>query len=204
MSKTKVLIAVCIGIGALLTLLWWLAHWWPALDIVNNGLPVLAAGAALLLGLALIIRDWHRHPVEASHPGRRPHRPPRLPPLDLPHAPLGKARCERDHRRVCRCPSDASLSCRPTGRGYPDPGAIRAEEDLAACRRRRFQHDALDTKAEGFHPRDGASPLQHVLPCGEAIYRSCRWSPSTTCSPPATSPQSPYGPGLALAPTIGR
>jgi endonuclease/exonuclease/phosphatase (EEP) superfamily protein YafD len=35
-----------------------LTQWRPALDIVNNGLPFVAAGAVLILGLAAFVRDW--------------------------------------------------------------------------------------------------------------------------------------------------
>ena len=44
--------------GAVLTGLGWLAQWWPALDLINNGLPLLAAGTVVLFGLALLVRDW--------------------------------------------------------------------------------------------------------------------------------------------------
>lgn len=45
-------------VGALLTLFGLLAHWFPALDVINNGLPLLVAGAVLVLLLALITRNW--------------------------------------------------------------------------------------------------------------------------------------------------
>jgi len=35
-----------------------LTQCWPALDIVNNGLPFVAVGALLVLGLAAFTRDW--------------------------------------------------------------------------------------------------------------------------------------------------
>ena len=54
----KGLIVAGILIGALLTLLGLLAHWWPALDMLNNGLPIVAAAAVLLFGLAANTRDW--------------------------------------------------------------------------------------------------------------------------------------------------
>ena len=45
-------------VGLALTGLGRLAQWWPALDLVNNGLPVLAAGAIALCTLAVVTRDW--------------------------------------------------------------------------------------------------------------------------------------------------
>jgi endonuclease/exonuclease/phosphatase (EEP) superfamily protein YafD len=42
--------------GALLTVLGLLAAWWPALDIINNGIPYLLAGGLILLGLAALTR----------------------------------------------------------------------------------------------------------------------------------------------------
>ena len=45
-------------LGAGLTLLGVLARWWPALDIVNNGLLFVTVGAIALLCLALAARDW--------------------------------------------------------------------------------------------------------------------------------------------------
>ena len=57
-SVLKGLIAVGVCLGAILTGLGWLAHWWPALDLVNNGLPATAAGAVLLVCLGAITRDW--------------------------------------------------------------------------------------------------------------------------------------------------
>jgi endonuclease/exonuclease/phosphatase (EEP) superfamily protein YafD len=53
----KALIIAGLALGAMLTLLGFLAGYWPALDIVNDGLPLLLAGAVLLLCLALIVRD---------------------------------------------------------------------------------------------------------------------------------------------------
>ncbi len=44
-------------IGAILTLLGLLARWFPALDIVNNGLPFLLAGTLLVLILAALARS---------------------------------------------------------------------------------------------------------------------------------------------------
>ena len=61
----KVLIAAGVAVGAALTALRLLASWWPALDIVNNGLPLLTAGAVLLLCLALFTRNW-RHIVATA------------------------------------------------------------------------------------------------------------------------------------------
>ena len=54
----KMLLAVGLALGAVLTGLGWLAEWWPALDIFNNGLPALAAGSLVLVLLALLTRDW--------------------------------------------------------------------------------------------------------------------------------------------------
>ena len=45
-------------VGALLTLFGLLAHWFPALDVINNGLPLLVAGAVLVLLLTLTTRNW--------------------------------------------------------------------------------------------------------------------------------------------------
>lgn len=45
-------------VGAGLTLLGLLARWWPTLDLVNNGLLFVTAGAIALLCLALASRDW--------------------------------------------------------------------------------------------------------------------------------------------------
>jgi endonuclease/exonuclease/phosphatase (EEP) superfamily protein YafD len=44
-------------VGAILTGLGRLAAWWPALDIVNDGLPFLLAGTLLVFGLAALARD---------------------------------------------------------------------------------------------------------------------------------------------------
>lgn len=52
------LIVAGLLVGAGLTLFGLLAHVWPALDIVNNGLPFVTAGALLLLVLAVLARDW--------------------------------------------------------------------------------------------------------------------------------------------------
>ncbi len=54
----RVLVGVGIALGLALTGLGRLAQWWPALDLVNNGLPVLAAGAIALCVLAVVTRDW--------------------------------------------------------------------------------------------------------------------------------------------------
>jgi endonuclease/exonuclease/phosphatase (EEP) superfamily protein YafD len=54
----KGLIVAGLLLGAGFTLLGLLARWWPALDIVNNGLLFVVAGAILLLGLAALARDW--------------------------------------------------------------------------------------------------------------------------------------------------
>ena len=47
-----------IALGPVLTGFGWLAQWWPALDLVNNALPALAAGSIVLFLLALFTRDW--------------------------------------------------------------------------------------------------------------------------------------------------
>jgi hypothetical protein len=52
----KGLIAAGLGICALLTALGLLANWQSSLDIVNDGLPYLAAGLAALLCLAIAAR----------------------------------------------------------------------------------------------------------------------------------------------------
>ena len=54
----KPLTLVGLALGVFLTGLGRLASWWPALDIVNNGLPFLIAGAILVVGLAFLARDW--------------------------------------------------------------------------------------------------------------------------------------------------
>ena len=54
----KGLIVAGLLFGAGFTLLGLLARWWPALDIVNNGLLFVVAGSILLLGLAALARDW--------------------------------------------------------------------------------------------------------------------------------------------------
>lgn len=54
----RMLVGAGLALGMALTGLGWLAQWWPALDLVNNGLPALAAGAVALFLLALITRDW--------------------------------------------------------------------------------------------------------------------------------------------------
>ncbi len=54
----RVLVGAGIALGLVLTGLGSLAQWWPALDIVNNGLPALAAGAIALFLLAIITREW--------------------------------------------------------------------------------------------------------------------------------------------------
>jgi endonuclease/exonuclease/phosphatase (EEP) superfamily protein YafD len=57
-SWLKGLIVAGVLLGASLTGLGLLAQWWPALDIVNNGLPFVAAGAVFVLGLAAVTLDW--------------------------------------------------------------------------------------------------------------------------------------------------
>jgi endonuclease/exonuclease/phosphatase (EEP) superfamily protein YafD len=54
----RMLVGLGLALGMVLTGLGWLAQWWPALDLVNNGLPALAAGAIVLFLLALVTRDW--------------------------------------------------------------------------------------------------------------------------------------------------
>ena len=54
----KGVIAAGLLLGAGLTLLGVLARWWPALDMVNNGLLFVTVGAIALLCLALAARDW--------------------------------------------------------------------------------------------------------------------------------------------------
>jgi len=57
MSKIlRVIVAACLALGAALTALGVLANWYPALDIVNDGLPFLATGALALLALAFATR----------------------------------------------------------------------------------------------------------------------------------------------------
>lgn len=57
MSKLlKALIVAGLGLGAVFTALGILAYWRPALDIVNNGLPVLAVCSLALLALAFATR----------------------------------------------------------------------------------------------------------------------------------------------------
>jgi endonuclease/exonuclease/phosphatase (EEP) superfamily protein YafD len=53
----RAITAASILFSALLTPLGLLAPWWPALDIVNNGMPHLLAGALLAFGLACLIRE---------------------------------------------------------------------------------------------------------------------------------------------------
>ena len=54
----RMLVGLGLALGVVLTGLGWLAQWWPALDLVNNGLPALAAGASCCFVLALVTRDW--------------------------------------------------------------------------------------------------------------------------------------------------
>jgi endonuclease/exonuclease/phosphatase (EEP) superfamily protein YafD len=54
----RVLVGAGIALGLVLTGLGSLAQWWPPLDIVNNGLPALAAGAIVLFLLAIVMREW--------------------------------------------------------------------------------------------------------------------------------------------------
>ncbi|MGH6736023.1 MAG: endonuclease/exonuclease/phosphatase family protein [Methyloceanibacter sp.] len=57
MSKfLRAIVAVGLAFGAGLVGLGLLANWYPALDILNNGLPFLAAGALALLALAFATR----------------------------------------------------------------------------------------------------------------------------------------------------
>lgn len=57
-SSSRPLVIAGIAAGLTLTVFAWLANWWPALDVINNGLPLLGAGAVLVLLLALITRSW--------------------------------------------------------------------------------------------------------------------------------------------------
>ena len=57
MAWLRAITAAGIVSGALLSAAGLLATWWPALDIVNNGVPYLMAGALLVFGLACIARD---------------------------------------------------------------------------------------------------------------------------------------------------
>jgi len=54
----KTFIVASIVLGASLTVLGLSVQWWPAIDIVNDGLPFVVAGAVLILGLAAVTRDW--------------------------------------------------------------------------------------------------------------------------------------------------
>ena len=56
MAWLRAITAAGIVAGALLSAAGLLAPWWPALDIVNNGVPYLLAGALILLGLAALTR----------------------------------------------------------------------------------------------------------------------------------------------------
>lgn len=57
-SWLKGLIVAGLVLGAGLTLSGLLARWWPALDIVNDGLPFTTVGTIALLTLAAAARDW--------------------------------------------------------------------------------------------------------------------------------------------------
>jgi len=57
-SSLRLLAIAGIAAGLTFTVLGWLAHWFPALDVINNGLPFLVAGAGLALLLALVTRSW--------------------------------------------------------------------------------------------------------------------------------------------------
>ena len=54
----RLLVGMGIALGLVLTGFGWLAQWWPALDLVNNALPALAAATIVLFLLALVTRDW--------------------------------------------------------------------------------------------------------------------------------------------------
>jgi endonuclease/exonuclease/phosphatase (EEP) superfamily protein YafD len=56
MPWLRAITAAGILFAALLTVLGLLAAWWPALDIVNNGIPYLVAGGLILLALAALPR----------------------------------------------------------------------------------------------------------------------------------------------------
>jgi endonuclease/exonuclease/phosphatase (EEP) superfamily protein YafD len=57
-ARLKEVVVAGLLLGAGLTLLGVLARWWPALDMVNNGLLFMTVGAVALLCLALAARDW--------------------------------------------------------------------------------------------------------------------------------------------------
>lgn len=57
-SSLRLVVIAGVAAGLALTVLAWLAHWWAALDVINNGLPGVTAGAVVLLCLAAIARDW--------------------------------------------------------------------------------------------------------------------------------------------------
>jgi hypothetical protein len=58
----RLLVGMGIALGLVLTGFGWLAQWWPALDLVNNALPALAAATIVLFLLALVTRDWRQSP----------------------------------------------------------------------------------------------------------------------------------------------
>src|SRR5690606_6848890 len=53
----KAAVIAGLALGATLLALGVLAHWYPALDLVNNGLPFLAIGGIALLALAFAVRS---------------------------------------------------------------------------------------------------------------------------------------------------
>jgi endonuclease/exonuclease/phosphatase (EEP) superfamily protein YafD len=57
-SSLRLAVIAGVAAGLAFTILAWLAHWWGALDVINNGLPGVTAGAVVLLCLAAITRDW--------------------------------------------------------------------------------------------------------------------------------------------------
>lgn len=57
-SSLRLVVIAGVAAGLTVTVLAWLSNWWPALDIINNGLPGVTAGAVMLLCLAAITRDW--------------------------------------------------------------------------------------------------------------------------------------------------
>jgi hypothetical protein len=56
-SVLKALVKAGLVIGAVLTLIGLMARWFPALDIVNNGLPFLLAGTLIVALLAAFARS---------------------------------------------------------------------------------------------------------------------------------------------------
>ena len=55
-KQLTVLVVAGLCFGSIATALGILANWWPALDLINNGLPFLATGCLAVLGLAIATR----------------------------------------------------------------------------------------------------------------------------------------------------